>query len=351
MASYCAAPRTPAEQRTFAQIGSLDRFFTSANTAGQGSFNMACTPSTLDVFSTRLDGDYALDWPVLCALIPEMAAADPEGTALLLAEAMGSDLPTNPQQAEQVIDRLIREVRGATIGAGNLAGNLTTSAEIALRAAWKAQARLGFRALITGKATGSIKLSQYVTIESFRIGKGGDIRKGAAIKVRIRGMPTTMMHALPSPVVLKAGGQFGAMRVNPTNNRALVSAADIIVSTRRQSSTFLRMAGAKAVPGVLAFGPSAVIDLHDSTSWSDGRASVNWKGFAVKSAASQSGNAVGLAAGALVTAGAGLAFGVVVAGSLPVLVVAFGVGLVAQVAWNYFDQDKAASRWVENLVK
>jgi hypothetical protein len=196
-----------------------------------------------------------------------------------------------------------------------------------------------------------VKLTPHITLESFKIGKGGDLRKGAAIKVRIKGLPMTVMHALPAPVVMKAGGQFGSMRVSPANPRAMVSAGDAITNTRRQSSTFLRMAGAKGMPGILAFGPSAVIDLANSVEKSGDTSTVNWRGFAVRSASSQSGNAAGFAAGAIVTGVAGVFAGAVVAGSLPVLVIAFGSGLVVQAVWNSMGYQDEAAKWVEDRLK
>jgi hypothetical protein len=111
------------------------------------------------------------------------------------------------------------------------------------------------------------------------------------------------------------------------------------------------MAGAKGVPGLLAFGPSAVIDFANSIEKSGDSSSVNWRGFAVRSASSQSGNAAGFAAGAIFTGVTGFFAGAVVAGSLPVLVIAFGFGLVVQAAWNFAgNQDKAAN-WVEDRLK
>lgn len=77
---------------------------------------------------------------------------------------------------------------------------------------------------------------------------------------------------------------------------------------------------------------------------------VNWNGFAVRSAESQSGNLVGVVAGAGAAAGA-VAVGVVAAVGWPVVLVGLGAGVVAQVAWGYFGADKAAGRAVERALK
>lgn len=345
-------PRTGAEQRTFSQLSSLDHFFDSCRAPAMGAYAMSCGPTTsLDIFSDRLDNQFDVDWPVFCALLPQLASADPQGTAQLLYEMAEGQIPKDVAKADMAIDRLWKEAKDAAFGWGNLPGNVVTSAEIGLRAAWKAQVRLALSGLASGRKLGSVKLSPHITLESFKIGKGGDLRKGAAIKVRIKGLPMTVMHALPAPVVMKAGGAFGSMRVSPANTRAMVSAGDAITNARSKSSTFLRIAGAKGVPGLLAFGPSAVIDLANSIEKSGDSSSVNWRGFAVRSASSQSGNAAGFAAGAIVTGVTGFFAGAVVAGSLPVLVIAFGFGLVVQAAWNYSGTQDKSAKWVEDRLK
>lgn len=342
-------PRTGAEQRTFSQLSSLDHFFDSCRAPAMGAYAMSCGPtSSLDIFSDRLDNQFDVDWPVFCALLPQLASADPQGTAQLLYEMAEGQIPKDVAKADMAIDRLWKEAKDAAFGWGNLPGNVVTSAEIGLRAAWKAQVRLALSGLASGRKLGSVKLTPHITLESFKIGKGGDLRKGAAIKVRIKGLPMTVMHALPAPVVMKAGGAFGSMRVSPANTRAMVSAGDAITNARSKSSTFLRMAGAKGVPGVLAFGPSAVIDLYESTSRSStGGVSVDWRGFAIRSASSQSGNAVGFLAGGAV----GMAAGVVIAGALPVLILAFTGGLIAQVVWNYAGKQDDAQKLVEGWMR
>lgn len=317
-----------------------------------GAYAMSCGPtSSLDIYSDRLDNHFDVDWPVFCALLPQLASSDPQGTAQLLFDMSEGQIPKDAAKADMAIERLWKEAKEAAFGWGNLPGNVVSSAEIALRAAWKAQVRLALSGLASGRKLGSVKLTPHITLESFKIGKGGDLRKGAAIKVRIKGLPMTVMHALPASVVMKAGGSFGSMRVSPANTRAMVSAGDVITSARSKSSTFLRMVGAKGVPGMLAFGPSAVIDLANSIEKSGDSSSVNWRGFAIRSAASQSGNAAGFAAGAFVTGAAGFFAGAVVAGSLPVLVIALGAGLAVQVVFNYMGYQDESAKWVEDKLK
>lgn len=352
MAGMCPmAPRTGAEQRTFAQLSRVDQFFQGCQAPGMGAYAMSSGPtSSFDMFVTRIDDEYLLDYPVFCALLPQLATQDPQGTAQLVAEFMGDQLPKDPGRAESAFERFWAAAKDAAFDWGNVPGNVVTSAEIALRAAWKVQIRLILSGLAAGRVIGSVKLTPHIRLEPFRIGKGGDLRKGAAIKVRIQGLPVRVMQSLPASMVMKAGGGFGSMRVSPANTRSVVAMGDVLTNARRQSSTFLRAAGARGAPGVLAFGPSAVMDLYDNTSRTNDGVSVNWKGFAVSSAASQSGNAVGMFAGALATGVAAGVGGVAIAGTLPVLVVAFGVGLIAQAAWNYSGMDKEASGWVKSLL-
>jgi hypothetical protein len=101
-----------------------------------GAYAMSCGPtSSLDIFSERLDNQFDVDWPVFCALLPQLASADPQGTAQLLIEMSGDQLPKDPAKADLLIDRLWKEAKDAAFGWGNLPGNVVSSAEIGLRAA------------------------------------------------------------------------------------------------------------------------------------------------------------------------------------------------------------------------
>ncbi|WP_422189846.1 hypothetical protein [Aquabacterium sp.] len=119
-----------------------------------------------------------------------------------------------------------------------------------------------------------------------------------------------------------------------------------LADTRVQSNRLLRAASGKVGGGVLAFGPSAVLDFGASARWADNSVEVDWKGFAVRSAKSQSGNLVGFVAGAV-------AVGVVSTVGWPVIVIGLGLaaGLVAQIAWGATGMDEMAESKARELLR
>lgn len=349
MSNTCT-PSTLAEQQTFAQSCTLDRLF--SNTYGlSNGYNMACEVSTVDAFASTLNGEFELDPPMLFSVMASVARTDPDAAALLLAASLPpSALPNNASNADASFDRLMATAKDSLIGGGNIGGNMAAATEAAVRAAWKRQAMNGFKALVSGARNTTIRLGPHISIEPRNIGRGGELRKGARLMVRIRGLPMTVVHSLPGPIIAKAGGQFGAIRVGATDLRRMGQSAAALADARVQSVRVLRTASSKFGGGVLAFGPSAALDLYDSAQWSDGALAVNWRGFAVRSAKSQSGNLVGFGVGVGAAAGA-VALGVVAAVGWPVVLVGLGAGLVAQVAWGYFGADEAMARQAEKAMR
>lgn len=319
--------------------------------SGAGAFNMACEVSTIDAFPSTLNGEFELDGPMLMALAANLSKTDPNAAALLLAASLPPEsLPQTAAAADSSFDRLWASSRDSLIGGGNIAGNIAGGTEAVLRAAWKRQAMSGFKSLTSGAATKTIHLGRHISIEPRNIGKGGQLRKGARLMVKVRGLPMTVVHSLPAPIITKAGGQFGAIRVGATDLRRMNQSAAALADARWQSMRVLRGASSKFGGGVLALGPSAAIDFYDSAQWNNGSLDVNWKGFAVRSAKSQSGNLVGMGVGAGAAAGA-VALGVVAAVGWPVVLVGLGAGLVAQVAWGYFGADEAVAEQAERALR
>jgi hypothetical protein len=337
---------TRAERQTLAQCGALDRFFFLS--AGGST---ACAAPNLDAFLSTLNGDFALDGPLLKGLVGQMATTQPDQAALLMAATLPrASLPRTAAEADRSFNRLMTSTGSAVYGGGNIGGNIAGVAEAALRAAWRRQALSGFRGLLSGAATGTIHLGPHISIEPRNIGRGGALRKGARLMVRIRNLPMTVVHSLPAPIVSKAAGQSGAIRVGATDLRRMSQAADAVADARVQSIRLLRSASGRLGGSVLAFGPSAALDFYDSASWNDGALSVNWRGLAVRSARSQSGNLVGFGAGMAAASGA-VALGVVAAVGWPVVLVGLGAGVVAQIAWGYFGADEAVARRAEKALR
>jgi hypothetical protein len=337
-------PTTAAERLAYSQCGALDRLFASPMSQGYMPMSMACQVSTIDAFPSVLNGDFELDGPVMRALAMQLAQTNPDQAALLLASRIPVEQLPAAAKDDQAINRLLSATGDSLYGGGNILGNASALNEAALRAAWQRQARNGFQALISGAKTGTIRLSPHITIEPRNIGKGGQLRKGARMIVRVRGLPMTVLHSLPSPFISKAGGQFSAMRVGARDMQRMGQATAALADARIQSSRLLRAASGKVGGGVLAFGPTAALDFGASARWVDNSVEVDWKGFAIRSAKSQSGNLVGFVAGAV-------AVGVVSTVGWPVIVIGLAAGLVAQIAWGATGMDEMAESKARELLR
>jgi hypothetical protein len=290
---------------------------------------MACEGSTIDAFHSVLSDEFELDRPMAIALAAQLVSPQPEQAAMLLAA-------TVPPSQRPLSDKFTDASFDTFFGGGNLPVNVSATVEATLRAVWKRQALNGFKALTSGASNSVVRLGPHITIEPSNIGKGGDLRKGARLMIRIRGLPMTIGHSLPAPIISKAGGQFGAVRVGARDLQRMNQAGSALADARVKASGALRFASGRFGGGVLAFGPSAAIDLYSSARWSDDALSVDWRGFGVRSAKSQSGNLAGFVAGGAV------ALGLVAAVGWPVILVGLGAGLVAQVAWSTTGMDDLA---------
>ena len=215
-----------------------------------------------------------------------------------------------------------------------------TGTEAVLRAAWHRQATTGFKALLDGELP-VIRISPHITVVASRIGKGGELRKGARLVVRVKGLPTTVLQALEQPFSIKPGGITATLRIGARDAKRMEQAASSVAAARIQSSRLLRYAN-YGKGSLLGFGPSAAIDLYDSYTKPSGAGFAT--DLAVRSAKSQSGNALGFGGG---LAAQGLAFFAFGAGGGPVILIGLGVGIVAQAAWGYFGGDDAAAETVK----
>jgi hypothetical protein len=351
-------PLTPAEALAGRQCTLLDSVFARpAAPFSRVPYGDTCNViDTLDVFDTTLSGDFALDEPLRIALFRQLALTQPDAAAQLMAVSAGPAAPPSPagpapdaRAADAGFERALQELKKSATDWGNLPGNVQASAEAALREAWRRQAQAGFQTLLSAQAP-SIRIGRHIVIESRKIGQGGVLRAGARLQVRITQLPMAVIQQLPAPVVMKARGSFGTVRVAARDMAGLNNAAQTIAHARVQSSRLLRGLSSKAGGGVLAFGPSAAIDFYNSARWTGSGLDVNWKGFAVASAKSQSGNLVGFASGAAVGAAA-VALGAVSAVGAPVILIGLGAGLVAQALWGLAGADERAAETVQRWLR
>lgn len=345
MGGVCVNPFTPAERLAQAQACVFQNFSRPYSPFSVGPFGAACAAPRLDVFQTTIDADFGLDGPVLHALLPQLVSLDVESACCLLASQALPPRPLSPAEADQWLNRLLSALKDSTVGLGNVGGNLTSAAEATLRAAWRRQAVAGFESLLTGSATHSIRLSTNITVEARKIGAGGVIRAGAKLVVRVRGLPSQVIHDLhkaESMLVPKSGGTVGVLRVGAQNAQGLERTALAVADARVRAVGALRFTGTKAGGGVLTFGPSAAIDFYHAYKSQSGASNVA-KDFALRSAKSQSGNLIGVGAGVVAVAAVGVV-------GAPAIVVALGVEILAQTAWGYFGGDEWAASKMSGLI-
>lgn len=341
--AFICTPRTPAEQLAFQQACALPRIPYGSTPPARGPLGMSCSAVAYDFFQTTLDEDFQLDAPVAAALLLQLAQTDPEAALQMLAPV--EELPAKPlteREADAAFQKLWGSLRDSLIGGGNLPGNTVGVVETSLRLAWRQQALRAFEGLKNGSVQ-SRGFGANIQIYSSRIDASGRMLKRAQIRVRVRKLPVQVVQQLSGPFVASHGGKVGQIRISARSNaKALGQVADHVADARILSSKVLRGAGTRFGSGVLAFGPSAVIDFYDSASYQNGRLDVNWKDFGIRSAKSQSGNLVGMATSALVTGGL-VAFGAVAAVGWPVVVIGLGVGIAAQTVWGFLGGDETAA--------
>lgn len=114
------------------------------------------------------------------------------------------------------------------------------------------------------------------------------------------------------------------------------AAATLAAETRWGSSLGkLAWTGTKWGGGILAFAPTLAIDAYKDLHWrADARGNHGLHQFLMDEATNQSGNAVGFVTTIGVTSAVAFFGGAALAASAPVVLVAFGAGLVAMVVFN-----------------
>lgn len=346
MPYYCKKPTTPAEQSAASRAHLFESILYQSFTAEQpvlgpqGGYSSA--PVT-DTFVATLDQEFLLDGPVLRSLLPQLIEADPQAAVALVAVVSKPppEIHTSPKAADDWLQRWLSAFRDSLVGGGNVVGNVTSAAEAALRRHWRLQAAKGFDDLISGVSQGQINLGKNISVTTKRIGIGGQVRGGAKIIVRVQGQPVKVVQHLKLPWVSKSGGKFGVIKASPRDVQRLGNMAVEVADARVQANTILRNTG-KFGGAALAFGPSAAIDFYNAFTGNSGAAAVA-KDFAVRSARSQSGNVVGVVAGATAVALVGTV-------GAPAVILALGAGIIAQAVWGGSGMDEATGKLVKGWV-
>jgi hypothetical protein len=333
-----ASPAQQAAERHALAMAEIMAEHRRAMTALRGSRGGMCLADGLNVSIVPLDGDFDLDSAVVRGLL-----AGPSPAAAPSAAGGRSALerylyPDDPSAAPGTWQRVGQEVPGATYGAGNLLGNAAGVAGGVLQGVGE---RSGRAAMEQGIAAILSRQAQRVPlapgVELYNAAQG---RQPPRVRLRVRNLPIADIRAMvPTP-----GGPATQWRVNGAATSSTLKVRGMTSQQLRQSAILvgqerlpasMRWAGTKVGGGVLAFAPSAALDLYQSVEVDAfGRRQVNWTQFGVASAKSQSGNALGFFTGVGITYAAAAVGGAALAASAPVLLLALGAGILVQVAWN-----------------
>lgn len=305
-----------------------------------------CMANGLIVQQQTIDGDFDLDEPVVQRLLqpatngPVMRAAPPPPARPVAPPAGPNALqryldPPSPEGARLTPQRLREEVPGAVYGAGNVLANSTAALSGALRGAGErdlARAlREGIQAILAGTSQ-RVRLSPH--LELYNTARAN---RRPVVRLRVRGLPlTAVQQAIPA-----LGGAQNQWRRNPSQNANTLPARNMTAQQMRNAAvlaadhgqpSWLRWTQGRVGGGVLAFAPSAAVDLYNATDVDLRSREFNFNGrqFLVASARSQSGNAVGFAGGLVAVA----LFSGAVAGA-PLVLIGLAAGLTVQVVWNW----------------
>lgn len=305
----------------------------------QNSQSGMCMADGWIVSHEQLDGDFDLDDGVVAELMSGsrllQAAPTPPSSPSRVQRYLHSPSPT---AAPGTLERFGQELPGATYGPGNLLGNSSAAIAGALQGLGERSGRAllaqGTQDILAGRRQ-SVRLSPNIELYN-----AANPRQRPRIRLRVRGLPLTRVQAMvpttggpASHWRVGGSGAVGSLRVQGMTAHQMHNTAVMVGENRLPG--ILRWTSGKVGGGVLAFAPSAALDAYNAIETdAQGNRSFNSRQFAVDSAKSQSGNAVGFIAGAAVTIGVGAVAGAAAAASAPVILVALGVGIVFQVAWN-----------------
>ncbi len=151
-----------------------------------------------------------------------------------------------------------------------------------------------------------------------------------------------VVQQLPAAFVPKAGARWGTLSVGARAAQQLEQAQVAVASARVQANPVMRVLG-KGGGAMLAFGPSAGIDFCNAYTTKSGASAVA-KDMAVRSAKSQIGNLLGWGFGLRAVA-------LLAVGGAPAVVLALGVGILVQTAWNVAGGSEWAGATVEDWLK
>ncbi len=324
-----------------------------------------CMAHGLDVSVQTLDGDFELDDPVIERLLrdrggpvvrampPASASGAPQGRgSSMVGDYLSAPPPTAPHGSRE---RLAQELPGAVYGPGNVLANSTAALAGALQGINEVDVmrRLG-EGLVAIRAGRVQRVTLSPHMELYNSAQG---RQPPRVRLRIRGLPLQVINrAIPG-----SGGPVTQWRMNGPGTAATLKGGTMTSQQMRNAAV---MAGEQRLPGllrwtqgrmgtgVLAFAPSAALDLYNATEvdLAGRQFSFNGRQFLVESARSQSGNVLGLAGGAGAVAVVGFVAAGAVAGA-PLVIIGLVTGVAVQVVWNTFGGADASADLMQRALE
>jgi hypothetical protein len=295
-----------------------------------------CRADGWDVSIHQLDGDYDLDDVLAQQIVTSALGSTVSGitphTSTPNSVSTAADtswlnayLYGDPAGTVGSVDRLLSEGKNATGGPGNILGN-ANEVKKAINAAVDKRTTDALQAAartIQSGAGSSIKINQYMTLYN-----GNKTGKGRPRpRLRISGLPMQVITpALGAGARMSA--QYGSASARALGTSALEAQRLGKFAAGQHWSKVASSLNGGWGGGVLAFAPSAALDVYGSFERDlRGDTRFNSDKFWISSAKSQSGNALGW------VVGGGIVFAM--GATAPVILLGLGTGILVQLAWGW----------------
>jgi hypothetical protein len=292
--------------------------------------------------------DLIASWAASCPVVPFRG---PTASIGPMPPALPSTAP-GTSLGSSLLNGFDNPVMDATFGGGNILGN-TFGVYQALdhtagRAVFDIQQARAVDRIVSGSQQ-SARINSMVQIyDANAQARATALRNGTTLtaaqaqprlRVKLGSLPMEIIdpHLADRLRAGVIGRSHGATNFGPTA-QSLVSRG-VVEAQWAQRMKFL---GSKSFGGILAFAPSAVIDLAASSRGG----SFDGKDFLVRSAKSQSLNLLGFGAGLAI----GFLFAGAAIGAAPLVLLVVGTGVVVQLTADVLGVDSASERVMRRVV-
>lgn len=320
-----------------------------------------CMRDDSNVAYDFLDGDFDLDEPVSLAYLNGlMATSGPTQNRTALPEWIRQwQTATGSDAAPGSLDRTWGEFLGSTVGPGNILASAAGAVEGAAVTAKqfstvadleRAAAQVNARAAAGVQVNPNVRLydANAVARQKMRARKltpGKHLMK-PRLRIQMTRVPTKVLNAGGMSAKAASGGVRGGIGYST----AAAGRAASVSSAQWAAGNSLRYFKTPGLPAALAFAPTFMIDAADAYEHAaDGRGSMNWRKLGVSSAKSQPANVAGFVAGWGAAKGLAIVAGATISTG-GVLLIALGVGIAVQWAFNAYGGGEAAGKFADQML-